>query len=175
MGLLPPRERIDRLDLGTIQRVGQAVSKAGIGSDFLAFVDSASNETELLNALEGLRTALEESPHPESEIAALLDVFPPDQLAELVRSSEISLRRYAAGQRQAPDTVADRVHFLVKVVSDLAGSYNATGIRRWFERRRTQLGNRSPRQVLHGSWLSDGAGARRVRALSRSLVSLGGT
>lgn len=175
MGLLPPRERIDRLDLVTIQRVGQAVAKAGIGSDFLAFVDGASNETELLNALAGLRTALEESPHPESEIAALLDVFPPNQLAELVRSSEISLRRYAAGQRQAPDTVADRVHFLVKVVSDLAGSYNATGIRRWFERRRTQLGNRSPRQVLHGPWLSDEAGARRVRALSRSLVSLGGT
>jgi hypothetical protein len=175
MGLLPPRERIDRLDLGTIQRVGRAVSKAGIGRDFLALVDGARDEEELVRALEGLRSALEESPHPESEIAALLRVFPPDQLAELVRSSEISLRRYAAGQREAPDNVADRVHFLVKVVSDLAGSYNATGTRQWFERRRTQLGNRSPRQALHGPWVSDGAGARKVRALSRSLVSLGGT
>jgi hypothetical protein len=175
MGLLPPRERIDRLDLGTIHRVGQAVSNAGIGSDFLAFVDGARNEAELLNALEGLRAALEDSPHPESEIAALLQVFPPDQLAELVRSSEISIRRYAAGQRQTPDTVADRVHFLVKVVSDLAGSYNQTGIRRWFDRRRTQLGNRTPRQALYGPWHSDGVGARKVRALSKSLVSLGGT
>jgi hypothetical protein len=175
MGLLPPRERIDRLDLGTVHRVGRAVSKAGIASDFLAFMDGARDETELLAALEGLRSGLEESPHPESEIAALLQVFPPDRLAELVRSSEISLRRYAAGQRQTPDTVADRVHFLVKVVSDLAGSYNPTGIRRWFERRRTQLGNRTPRQALHGPWHSEAAGARKVRALSRSLVGLGGT
>jgi hypothetical protein len=175
MGLLPARERIDRLDLPTIRRVGQAVSKAGIGSDFLAFVDGARDEAELLSALESLRAALEESPHPQSEIAALLEVFAPDELAQLVRSSEISLRRYAAGQRQTPDIVADRLHFLVKVVSDLAGSYNATGIRRWFERRRTQLGNRSPRQALHGPWVSDGTGAQRVRALSRSLMSLGGS
>jgi hypothetical protein len=175
MGLLPPRERIDRLDLETVHRVGRAVSKAGIGSDSLAFMDGARDEEELVQALEGLRSALEESPHPESEIAALLQVLPADQLAELVRSSEISLRRYAAGQRQTPDNVADRVHFLVKVVSDLAGSYNATGIRQWFDRRRTQLGNRSPRQALHGPWVSHGAGARKVRALSRSLVSLGGT
>jgi hypothetical protein len=175
MGLLPPQERIERLDIGTMHRVGQAVSKAGIGSDFLPLMDGARDEADVLRALEGLRAALEESPHPESEITALLRIFPPDQLADLVRASEISLRRYAAGQRKTPDNIADRIHFLVKVVSDLAGAYNATGIRRWFERRRTQLGNRSPRQLLRGPWFADGAPARRIRALSKSLVSLEST
>jgi hypothetical protein len=175
MGLLGPDERIDRLDIGTMHRVGEAASRAGIGNDFRAFMDGARDEAELLKALEGLRLALEESPHPESEIRALMRVFPPDQLANIVRASEISLRRYAAGQRRTPDDIAERLHFLVKVVGDLAGTYNATGIRRWFERRRSALGNRSPRQLLRGAWSPDGSGAAKIRGLSRSLVSLAGT
>jgi hypothetical protein len=36
--------------------------------------------------------------------------------------------------------VAERLHWLAMVVADLAGSYNALGIRRWFERPRALLG-----------------------------------
>jgi hypothetical protein len=61
------------------------------------------------------------------------------------------------------------------VVSDLAGSYNELGIRRWFERERSQLDGASPRRPLGAGWRSDGAPARRIRALAASLAGTGAT
>jgi uncharacterized protein (DUF2384 family) len=55
-------------------------------------------------------------------------------------------------------------------VADLAGSYNEFGIRRWFQRPRSELEGRSPRDVLHGPWDPDAAGPRTLRALASRLV-----
>jgi hypothetical protein len=55
------------------------------------------------------------------------------------------------------------------VVADLAGAYNASGIRRWFERPRAQLDGRSPRQFLGDDWRVDDEWASRVRALAASI------
>jgi hypothetical protein len=71
--------------------------------------------------------------------------------------------------------VAARLHLLALVVGDLAGSYNALGIRRWFARKRTQLGDQAPAALLEGDWDPDDAGPRRVRDLARSLVTLSAT
>jgi len=56
------------------------------------------------------------------------------------------------------------------VAADLAGGYNAFGIRRWFERPRSQLGGASPRQRLGADWGVDGEPAVGVRALAAALV-----
>jgi hypothetical protein len=65
--------------------------------------------------------------------------------------------------------VAARLHWLAMVVADLAGAYNNFGIRRWFERPRSQLQGKSPRQVLGNAWSPDDEAASRVRALASVL------
>ena len=61
--------------------------------------------------------------------------------------------------------VAERLHWIAMVTSDLAGSYNEFGIRRWFERPRSQLNGRSARQLLNGDWTPSSTEALRIKAL----------
>ena len=56
------------------------------------------------------------------------------------------------------------------VTSDLAGSYNPIGLRRWWERPRTALGGRSPRQALGRDWDPDDPDAIAVADLARALA-----
>src|SRR5439155_9476816 len=125
--------------------------------------------------LETLIAALEASPVPKFEWTGLGRIFAPDDLAALMNVSLSSLKRYVSGERETPDDVAARLHFLALVVGDLAGSYNDVGIRRWFQRKRTRLDGRAPAQLLTGEWDPDDAGPRRVRELARELVTLSAT
>jgi hypothetical protein len=102
-------------------------------------------------------------------------VFDAEHLAPLLGISVSSLRRYQAGTRSTPDDVAARLHFLALVISDLAGAYNDIGIRRWFQRERTPLDDKTPGALLTGEWSPEGEGPRRVRQLAQALVSLSGT
>ncbi len=106
---------------------------------------------------------------PSRETPALIALFGPDSLARLVGVSPVSARRYAAGERPVPDTIANRLHLVAIVVGDLAGSYNEYGIRRWFDRPRSVLGDRSPAELLDGDWSPDDPGPRRVLELAASL------
>lgn len=101
---------------------------------------------------------------------ALADVLGLERLARLLAISASSLRRYAAGERPTPDDVAVRLHFLAKVVGDLLGAYNEVDMCRWFDRPRSLLGDRSPAEVLSGSWDPEGDGPAKVREVARSLV-----
>jgi transcriptional regulator with XRE-family HTH domain len=102
-------------------------------------------------------------------------VLEPDQLALLLGVSASSLRRYLSGERDTPDDVADRLHHVALIVGDLAGAYNDVGIRRWFDRKRTALGGRTPASLLAGEWRPDDEGPQKVRELARSLVTLSAT
>jgi hypothetical protein len=95
-------------------------------------------------------------------------------LAEMLDISEASLRRYVSGERGAPDVVAARAHFVALVTADLAGSYNAIGVRRWWGRPRSALDGRSPREALGRAWDADSSAALRVAALAHELVGSGG-
>ena len=66
--------------------------------------------------------------------------------------------------------MAARAHWLALVVADLGGAYNQIGIRRWFERPRTQLDGRSPRQALGAGWAPDEGPAATVADLAAALV-----
>ncbi len=121
--------------------------------------------------LEHVNEALGASPVPVSEWPALERVLGVDLLARLLGISTVSLRRYVSGARRTPDDVAVRLHALALIVGDLAGAYNDAGVRRWFARPRTALGNRAPVDVLASGWLPDDAGPRQVRGLAHALTA----
>jgi len=170
MGLLG-QETIERLDLATVRRVARAASAAGIGAlPSAALAARNVDPGQLREVLRLLREALEDSPAPTQEWAALATLFAIDDLARLVRVSPASLRRYASGSRPTPDAVAARLHFLARVVAELKGAYNEVGVRRWFDRKRTALRGKSPGQILTGEWNPESRTARSVLDLARSLT-----
>lgn len=169
MGLLGEVE-IERLDLAALRRVARAASEAGIGALPTALTARRVRPEELHAILRALRAALEDSPTPTREWTALLPLFGVEDLARLLGVAPVSIRRYASGARPTPDPIATRLHFLARVVAALKGAYNEVGIRRWFQRRRTALGGKTPAQILTGDWGPEDRGARKVLDLARSLA-----
>jgi hypothetical protein len=176
MGLLPIEAPISVIDAGTIRSAAAAAAEAGIGRDILPRLSAARPGSDALgDAIARLADALDDSPAPLHETRAQLAVFGPDRLASLVSSSPASLRRYASGMRAVPDRVAARLHLLAKVVAELRGAYNDAGVRRWFERPRTQLDGRAPRELLDGDWDPEEVAPQAVLSLARGLRAADGT
>jgi len=176
MGLLEPHAPVGA-DLETVRRLAGRVGRAGIASATAAELNNvaAPSREELAALLETMIAALEASPVPKFEWPGLGRVFAPEDLSTLLDVSVSSLKRYQAGDRDTPDAIAARLHCLALLVSDLAGSYNDIGIRRWFQRKRTQLDGRAPAAFLTGDWDPDDEGPARVRQLARELVSFSAT
>jgi hypothetical protein len=170
---------VTQIDAQAVQRVLTALHKQGlIGAAPVALapllkkgpaqLDAATAE-RMADSVEQLVAVLDESPAPASEWAPMRAVFGDDVLGELLGIAPASLRRYAAAERATPQATAERLHWLAMVVSDLAGSYNDFGMRRWFERPRTQLGGKSPRALLGARWTADDKAAQQVRKLAATL------
>lgn len=166
-----------RADIAGIRQLATRVRRAGVAAsaaDIINNVETPSRE-DLAKLLQMIIAALDASPIPEYEWKGLARVFPLEDLAALLDVSLSSVKRYQSGDRDTPDPIAARLHFLALVVGDLAGSYNETGIRRWFQRKRTLLDGRAPAALLKHDWDPDDDGPRRVRELARSLVTMSGT
>ena len=175
MGILEPGTA--RVEPAAVRQLAGKIRGAGIATsaaDVLHNVDAPSRD-DVRALLQMIVDALEASPAPAHEWRGVSRVFAVEDLAALLAISASSLKRYQSGERDTPDAVAARLHFLALVIGDLAGSYNDTGIRRWFQRKRTQLDGRSPASLLTREWDPDDAGPRRVRELARQLVTLTGT
>ena len=174
VGLLRDRPLIGKLDLDLLRGIAREASAAGVGRDAALELLRKPSSRQLGNVIGRLDDALASSPMPERELGVLLEVFDVDQLATLLDTSAVSLRRYVAGSRTVPDSVAARIHWLALVSSDLAGAYNELGVRRWFDRPRTQLDGKSPRQLLGRGWEPDSPKVDRVRGLAAALAGAGG-
>jgi hypothetical protein len=177
MGLIKPSEEPHDLRERS-QETFRALKAAGIGRARVAILqygELSADDEETLAAIEGLNADLEASPNPGSEWPTLHSLLGTDLLSSLVGISEASMRRYQRVERATPDDVADRLHSLALVVADLAGGYNEFGIRRWFQRKRAALGDRSPQELLGGDWNPDDKGPEQVRLLAAQLVSAGAT
>lgn len=61
-----------------------------------------------------------------------------------------------------PSVDEGRVETLSRIIFALQGSYNETGIQRWFERPNAHAQNRRPIDILSGDWKAE---ERRVQAL----------
>jgi hypothetical protein len=176
MGLVEPAA-VTNADPAAVHLLASRVRRAGIATaaaDELHNVE-APNASEVAALLETLIKALEASPVPKFEWASLGRVFGAEDLSTLINVSVSSLKRYQSGDRDTPDDVAARLHFLALVVGDLAGSYNDIGVRRWFQRKRTLLDGRAPAALLKGNWDPDDEGPMRVRELARELIALSAT
>lgn len=182
MGLLPD-QAIDRLDAHSIRRLFDALQRGGLLGAQRARLNVLLEPKTLRSgtgkdagaALQQAIDVLEESPLPSSEWSTMRQILGDEMLGDLLRTSVSSLKRYSGGERSTPVEIADRLHWLAMVVSDLAGSYNEFGMRRWLSRERSQLDGRSPREMLGRRWQSNDASARRVRALAASLAGAGAT
>jgi len=169
MGLLPPEERIEVLDMPSFRNVIRHIHRAGIARNIqMELADAAGPGLE--RTLEHLNLALEESPVPEYEWNRLAEVLGLELLGRLLATSPSSVRRYRASARTTPDDIAEKLHFLSLIVGDLAGAYNEIGIRQWFERKRPQLEGRTPLECLNGNWKPGLPGPNRVQSLARALA-----
>jgi hypothetical protein len=170
MGLLPPGERIETLDLSSFRRAVRHIRRAGIARNIDLDLTGASG-SDLEQTLERLNLALEESPAPEFEWNHLVEVLGLELVSRLLGISASSVRRYQTNVRTTPDEVAERLHFVGLVAGDLAGAYNEIGIRQWFGRKRAQLDGRAPLHWLKAPWKPTEAGPLRVRNLARALTA----
>lgn len=111
--------------------------------------------------------AVAESPVPEAEWKSVRELFEDDaQVAQLLGISVQSVGRYTRGDRPTPHPVGERLHALMMLASDLRGSYNRRGVRRWFFRPRVQLNEQTPQQVLGSDWSPESEGYRQIRTLA---------
>jgi hypothetical protein len=170
MGLLPRLKQPLRLDLNLVRELSRVLAERGIGRGSLAGVTAAADARSLGRALDAAVRDLEGSPVPDTEWGALVEILEPELLGRLVGVSPSSVRRYASRERTTPDDVAERLHFVALLVGELAGGYNEIGIRRWFVRRRSGLGGKTPAAMLTRRWTPDDEGPALVRELAASLA-----
>lgn len=174
MGLLD--EPIRELSPELLRRVARKLAQRDLASDFAARLGTGKlSVSDLSRYLDAALLALEESPVPTTELNKLNATLGHDMLAGLLEISAASLQRYQSGERQAPDTVAERAHFLTAVVAALEGIYNEFGVRRWFERPRSIFSGKTARQLLGQGWTSGDDSAHRILAAAESLQELGAT
>ncbi len=175
MGFLPEdADGQTRLDRRLLEGVGERLARAGVAQEAaLLLADAAGNEERTADALRRTIDAVDASPHPEGEWAPARELLGDELLARLVRVSPSSLRRYATGMRPTPDGVAWRLHAVARILAALVGSYNAYGVRRWFERPRTALQGRAPAELVAEAGSEEDAGLARVLALAESLTGAG--
>ena len=177
LGLVRETPDETELTFRSVKRVVARIRKAGLGERAARDLERAAPDDvdAILRELREIDALLEESPLPATEWRRLLAVLGRDQLAGLAGVSASSVARYARGERETPDAVAARVHFLALAVGDLAGAYNDIGIRRWFDRKRTVLEGRAPATLLRGEWQPEDPGPLQVRDLARALVASAAT
>ena len=156
-----------RLDSAVMEELEVCLTEAGIAR--LVQRPAGSDPAETAGWLRALHEALVGSPVPRTEWPALSRSLGFDLLCRLLGISHSSARRYLTGARTTPDETAARLHFLALVAGDLAGAYNEIGVRRWFDRKRSALGGKSPAEVLTGDWSAEDDGPERVRDLAGAL------
>ena len=174
MGLLD--EPIRELSTESMRKVARKLSQRGLASDLAARLTTGKpSASDLSRYLDAALLALEESPVPAAELTKLNAALGHELLSGLLEISAASLQRYQSGERQVPDAIAERAHYLTSVIAALEGIYNEFGVRRWFERPRSVFNGKSARRFLGRDWIAAGEAAHRILAAAESLADLGAT
>lgn len=166
--LIPPFSTEGGITRDQVEEAVAQLARLGIGRYTAAWPSFTAAEVARRGG--DLLEAIEQSPLPQQEWEPIQDLLGDELLSRLLSISSSSLTRYRGGERRTPDEVADRLHAITLVCSDLAGSYNDFGIRRWFIRPRLLLDGKAPADLLTGSWSSDDPQVRKVRELATSLL-----
>ncbi len=158
---------VAHLDSDVMDALETRLAEAGIAR--LIRRPAGHDAAETAGWLRALHEALAGSPVPRTEWPALSRSLGLDLLSRLLGISHSSARRYLSGARMTPDEIAARLHFLALVAGDLAGAYNEIGVRRWFDRKRSALGGKTPAEVMTGDWSAEDDGPERIRELAAAL------
>ena len=134
--------------------------------DFAFRVPGVVNIYELIVA-HMLERGTDEQPQPDSNsaLAELIMVFGTKALTKLIAAGG------ELGTKPAPRLLA-RIKMLSEMIEILRDAYDDEGIRRWFERPRTQLGGKPPSALLVGDWEPTDKGPARARKLATNLKSM---
>jgi len=178
MGFCPGEAERTRLDAGLLDELASCLQAVGVASEpaarLRADIARGRGARAWADDLRAIVQALDASPMPAGEWGPARELLGDELLARLVGGvSPSSLRRYAGGSRTTPDDIAWRLHVVARLLAALLGSYNAFGVRRWFERRRTALGGLAPVQVLETARDEDDELLRTVIALADDLAGPG--
>jgi uncharacterized protein (DUF2384 family) len=178
MGVLTSPVDTLNLDIEAIIRAAKDVGDLGIGRRVVINPElwRTYNADDLCSKLKMLSSILEESPQPKTEWKRLRTLLSDELLAKMTHVSEQSVRRYAAEERETPDDVASRLHWLALITGDLQGAYNAAGVRNWFLRPRNSFGGKTPIEMLGTEpWNTTDKKPVLVRAFAHSLLEGMGT
>jgi uncharacterized protein (DUF2384 family) len=157
-------------DLESFDEAVQSLAKLGIAQHASRLPRQDRTARQMARLADAVLSVIEDSPIPHAEWHPLTDLLG-DELPSLLGISASSLDRYRSEKRRTPDAVAARLHVIAQIVSDLSGSYNSFGIRRWFTRPRHALAEgRAPKDVLSGNWAPDDPDVLEVRELARALL-----
>jgi Protein of unknown function (DUF2384) len=160
------------LDSGKTTLVGLQVKEASTRSWSRGTTEQSTEQiTSARQLLERLLAEAEASPRPAGEWQPVLSALDEELVARLVGASPSSIRRYSSGDRETPQAIAERLHFIALVLAELAGSYNDYGMRRWFTRPRSALDGQSPADLMGKDFDPDGPDGERIRRLAESLRS----
>jgi len=171
MGFLPEGVSGDaELDRSLLARIGTELAARGIAQEAALSLAATADPARLETALRRALAAVDDSPQPEGEWESVRELLGDDLLARLVAVSPASLRRYATGARSTPDETAWRLHAVARILAALLGSYNAYGIRRWFERPRAALDGETPAAVIASAASEEDELLLRAVGLAESLV-----
>ena len=178
MGFCPRGAAHTHLDLALLDELAACLQSVGVAGEAAARLraDIASRRKPRVTAddLRAVVEALDASPMPRGEWQPARELLGDELLARLVGGvSQSSLHRYASGARETPDDIAWRLHVVARLLAALLGSYNAYGVRRWFDRRRTALGGLAPVQVLETAGDEDDELLLTAIALADDLVGAG--
>ena len=172
MGLIDEKIDVFTFDFSVVQRFLKQIATYGIGRTQVRDLENweGVDSAEITDRLDSLDQILEESAKPETEWPAVRRYLTDQLLVQTLGVSEISIRRYAGGERTTPAEVAQRLHFLALVIGDISGSYDHMGISQWFSRpRKKAFANKSPLDLLSRRWRPEDEGPSKVRQFARSL------
>lgn len=86
-----------------------------------------------------------------------------------ITPSEMRNLNFTKEQKILPE-VLYRIDFLYRIVIALDGIYTNLGIYRWFHRKRTQLGDKAPNDILAGDWRPEDEYPQKVLELAEWLL-----
>lgn len=100
----------------------------------------------------------------------LQDALGFDLTAFLLSVSREKLFEYDADFNSIPADVMKRLDFIIKLTGYLQGAYNSQGVIDWFFRKRVQLDNKAPIQILgRDNWKAQDELSQKVLRLAESL------
>lgn len=174
---LQNRSSLVMADTANLTDILRRLRDEGIGSlsvdTLMALMRQGTvDDKQVLEQLKRLNHNLEESiSDPDKGWRVAETYFPDSLLCELLGIAPITLKRYKEGERETPNEVAARLHWLLITALDLSKSYNPRGVQNWFHRPRSRLKHKAPVQFLKGGkWHSDDKNIQTIRDLARGSI-----